>query len=445
MLLKNTMFSKTKTPHFSETIHCLKTVFSLIRMVFSVVGVMAQQPVTITLQNPGEWQRTDEPICITRPMIEKFTGKIPSDKFPVFKKESGEMLPSQADDYSGDGLWDEAILLASFLPKEKLRVSVAFVKQEQVPAFTNRTHARLAKLKDGKFVPVTSETMPAGHKQTDFSTTQMPLYQTEGPIWENDKVGFRLYFDPRNGKDIFGKTSTEMVLDKVGLPGDNYHQKNGWGMDILKVGSSLGAGALALVSKDATGKPLLVRLGENVTKTTYQLVADGPVRSVIRLTYKNWQPAPNETYDVTEEITITAGQYGYESKVTLANFTGERQLATGIVNIHSENAIQKMAKGYCLLATHAIQSENKDKLGMGILIRQSDFGRFGETPKSGSEKILQTYFLTIKAKNNIPVSYQFYAGWEATDSQFSQSGYFEAFLEEEAKRLADPVKVKFNP
>jgi len=29
--------------------------------------------------------------------------------------------------------------------------------------------------------------------------------QKDSPVWENDKKGFRLYFDGRNTKDIFGK------------------------------------------------------------------------------------------------------------------------------------------------------------------------------------------------------------------------------------------------
>jgi hypothetical protein len=38
-----------------------------------------------------------------------------------------------------------------------------------------------------------------------------------------------------------------MVLDEVGADtSKNYHQQADWGMDVLKVGASLGAGSLAL-------------------------------------------------------------------------------------------------------------------------------------------------------------------------------------------------------
>ena len=53
-----------------------------------------------------------------------------------------------------------------------------------------------------------------------------------------------------------------MVLDEVGTDtAKNYHQLSDWGMDILKVGTSLGAGALALQLQTNDGKDSLVRLG----------------------------------------------------------------------------------------------------------------------------------------------------------------------------------------
>ena len=73
---------------------------------------------------------------------------------------------------------------------------------------------------------------------------------------ENDKVGFRLYLDGRNAKDIYGKRTSELVLKDIGLdesgtPVDNYHVLRDWGRDILQVGNSLGAGGLALFENDS--------------------------------------------------------------------------------------------------------------------------------------------------------------------------------------------------
>ena len=46
--------------------------------------------------------------------------------------------------------------------------------------------------------------------------------------------------------DIFGKIIPDMVLSQVGVDGyESYHEMSDWGMDILKVGKSLGLGSIA--------------------------------------------------------------------------------------------------------------------------------------------------------------------------------------------------------
>ena len=67
----------------------------------------------------------------------------------------------------------------------------------------------------------------------------------EGPGWESNKIGYRLYLDWRNAIDIFGKKTEAMVLPKVGLDGfDSYHEMSDWGSDILKAGKGIGIGSI---------------------------------------------------------------------------------------------------------------------------------------------------------------------------------------------------------
>ncbi|HET9054673.1 MAG TPA: DUF4861 family protein, partial [Cyclobacteriaceae bacterium] len=89
----------------------------------------------------------------------------------------------------------------------------------------------------GNFKNVSTLTPPAHY--TDHSN----WIRYEGPGIESDKVGYRIYLDWRNGFDIFGKTVADPILQKVGQDGyESYHHMQDWGMDILKVGESLGAG-----------------------------------------------------------------------------------------------------------------------------------------------------------------------------------------------------------
>jgi len=293
-----------------------------------------------------------------------------------------------------------------------------------------KAHARLRKKSaDGTYgQPLKREVMPANHQANDFTKEPIPYYQTEGPAWENDKVGFRLYLDVRNGKDIFGKTTTALVMDTVGTYGDKYYHyfDPRWGMDILKVGKSLGAGALALQVKTRTGKDTLIRLGENVGQTTFELVKDDATEAVIRLHYKNWKVL-NRNYNLTEEISIRPGTYYYESKVTMTGLKGDEKLVTGIVNLKSNQSYSIKNGNFKVLYSHDKQSENDDYLGMAIKVANKYNPVFGQTPNEGNG-ILNTYTVTMDIKNNQPVIYQFYACWEQTDKNFTDKNYFQNFL-----------------
>ncbi|ANE49710.1 pectinesterase family protein [Flavisolibacter tropicus] len=301
-----------------------------------------------------------------------------------------------------------------------------------------KAHARLRKkMADGSYGPILKkDVMPANLQANDFSKVAIPYYQTEGPAWENDKVGFRIYLDVRNGKDIFGKTTAALVMDTVGTYGDKYyhHFDPRWGMDVLKVGKSLGAGSLAIQVKTNAGKDTLIRLGENVGQTLYQLVKDEASVAVIRLHYKNWKVL-NRTYNLTEEISIRPGTYYYESKITMTGLKGDEKLVTGIVNLKSKQSYSLENNNYKVLFTHDKQSENDDYLGMAVKVSTKYNPVFGQTSNEG-DGILNTYTVSMDIKNNQPVQFQFYACWEKTDMNFANKTYFQNFLlEQEATAI----------
>ena len=280
---------------------------------------------------------------------------------------------------------------------------------------------------------IKKEVMPVNHKPNDFTKQPIPYYQSEGPTWENDKVGFRIYLDTRNAKDIFGKTTSAIVLDTVGSYGDKYyhHLDPRWGMDILKVGKSLGAGSLAIKLSGLDKKDTLIRLGGNtVDQTMYELVKNDAAEAVIRLHYKNWKVL-NRVYNLTEEISIKPGAYYYESKVTLNGLKGDEKLVSGIVNFKASQFNTLNSGDNWVLYTHDKQSERNDYLGMAIMTHTQFTPVAGETPKN-SDGVSDTYTVEFDIKNNQPLVFRFYAGWEQTDKRFADKEYFRSMLHREA-------------
>lgn len=384
----------------------------------------------VTLTNPSGDALPDQPVIIKRSQLDELDGKV-----PVIKKD-GDILPVQYDDLDGDGQWDEMALQYSFAPGESFSGTVHYMELEKLPDFSSRANVYLgvSPNRDNNFGSVTEAVRPEDHEA--MSTPY--LYQYEGPGWESDLVAFRSYFDSRNGKDIFGKTSPRLYVDSIGL-GENYHELQPWGLDVLKVGASLGAGSLALLKNDS-----IYRLGDT-REARFEIIADGPVRAIFKLTYGGWEVA-GEEYGLEETITIWGGKRWYESQVKLTGIqpgaTPGDTLVTGIVDLKDVPKHEVDVPGWKILYSHGKQSENKDYLGMGILVPEAHLAGFGEAPVEG-EGVLSTYTAYLVPQDG-SYRFLFYAGWEGENPQFTDQEYFEKQLLAEAGQLNQTVNFKLN-
>lgn len=414
--------------------------------------VLAQE-VSFQLINKLNAARSNELIEFDRAALEKkFNKQIEPHQIELTGGE-GLKPDLQFDDLDGDGKWDKLVLLMSFKPNEQKEIRFKETQQTAIPARQTAIAAqRLAHVRqkrkqaDHSFgLSLTVDSVPTGQPNTDFSKSALPDMLTEGPAWENDKVGFRIYMDVRNTKDIWGKTTGEMVLDSIGAdPKTSYHNLSGWGMDILAVGKSLGAGALAM-RVPLKGRPdTLVRLGGiNMGRIIYRKIADGPVRAVFQLEYPEWNVmGDGQLVSITEQISIWGGQYFYESRVSVKHAPKGARLVTGIVNLKSHNALEYSDQKYDVLYTFDQQSEHKDGLGMAVQVPVADFITFSKTPNANAE-ILNTYTADLK----IPAAhkhavFRFYACWEHSDARFATAEGFKQYLQLQTKFASSPVIIK---
>jgi hypothetical protein len=258
----------------------------------------------------------------------------------------------------------------------------------------------------------------------------------EGPAWENDKVGFRNYLDQRNGMDIFGKLTSQMVLDSVGIATrQSYHEPDVWGMDVLKVGTSLGAGSIGYLCRDS-----IYRVGDQGS-ASYTAVFEGPLRSRFNLTYDPWIIEGSEVR-VLHQIEIVAGRHCYQSAVTISGSEGAFDLVTGIVNMKSDTLYTlDLNQQYRGFFTHDLQSEDTTLLAMALVVSSMDLASYGETKKTG-EGVTETYYTVLDAPDGQPVPYRFYALWEKEDPRWASLTEVKAFLKEEAERWTQSVMIE---
>ena len=398
---------------------------TMLLLLFSCQEKVPQQIIKLT--NPSAFNRIDEPIILARSI---FTTDDIAGKQCVVLDQDQKEIPFQLDDLDEDGNWDELFLLVNFKAKESKNLTVKWLsKANSNNDFTKRANVRFASSHaDNKILNDVTRL-----RSTDTKLSQAE-FQMEGPAWENDVVAFRNYFDARNGMDIFGKRTKEMILQKVGINGQNYHELDDWGMDILKVGTSLGAGGIAISSGDTLYR---VDLPE---KSSYHLILNGPLRSMFDLKHDNFKVG-DHSLNINHRISIWGGAACYKSSVSITGLQGDDALVTGIVNLHSDAFMEEKANQYWILATHDIQAEDKAALGMALLANRENVIGVSEAPKEGSG-IVSTYLLKLKAKNNIPTDFYFYAGWATQDKRYADKTFFMNRLKEDGLRWSTPIVIK---
>ncbi len=385
-----------------------------------------QETPIFKLHNAIDMSR-EEVVVFTKSQVLDKLPSLTSEQVPVFKTKEGDLIPYQLDDLDGDGNWDEAALVIDFKPLAHQDAYVyAFAKAEQ-PQFAKMTDVHFGV---GKAKPVTTEVQEYW-RSNDPRAIDSLFFQMEGPAWENDKVGFRIYFDPRNGIDIFGKTTTVPTLHKQGLNTD-YHKQAAWGMDILKVGTSLGAGSIAIKYNDS-----LYRV-TGAKAARFKTVTEGPARAIFTLTFDEEQIAAIPV-KVVHTVTIEKGDWFYKSDVSLYGQDPAMELVTGIVDLKpNEFSNDLQADTMFIARSYGMQSENDDNLGMAIIVPKSDV-LLSAAPTSGGD-ITQTHLVNLKAGDKH--TFYFMSGWAPSDPQFRLSTGFKVATINAATMIANPIKIQ---
>ncbi|SHG13590.1 protein of unknown function [Flavobacterium fluvii] len=412
-------------------------------VVFSFMGSNAQQNKeisTITLSNNSNMELPDKAVSIKRVTIDKNYTK----NFPLLIYKT-DTIPSQVNDLDGDGKWDELFVVANFASKEKKTIQLKWVNE--APKFPIRTSVRFGK-REAENIPLQPATEETVNAHQVYKKLGFQKYQTDGPSWENDKVGFRHYLDGRNSKDVFGKkvpaiTPEDVGINSSGAVEDNYHVMHDWGRDVFPVGSSAGLGGYALLVGNE-----ITRLGilgtdtlNNIEKTTFKIVAEGPVNSVLNYNYSNWKASGNN-YQVNETTSIWPGMYAYKNTVKIKGITGKETFLIALSNINNEKGLKviEVGKWVCLIQHDNLTYKREWILGTAIIVPKKDYLGYIEAPKTG--QLTDSYLAKMKIVENTSIRYYAVAGWElSADKNFKDAQYFTDYVTNLAKQLAIEITV----
>ncbi len=389
----------------------------------------------VTAVNQMDIYRPDEMIRLDLAEIE--------DKFPSFNakgffvSEDDHEIPSQISE--GElGKSSEIIFVASFAPMETKTLQISWEdKVVDVHHYPRMTQAAMGMkvgyekvngyYTGGRFVDVDSTTVPHDHFAHDA------LYRVEGPGWESGKIAYRFYLDSRNRNDIFGKKTHGLVLETIGendLISDSresYTKMLDWGMDIFKVGESLGIGSIAMWhdSQAAT-------VGD-VAKVECS-VFNGPIRSGVFTKYLGWKTGGKE-YNLVTDLSISAGSRLTKVSASINNDTV--LLCTGLAKHDSCDLMGSVpsAKGvWRYLALYGKQSLSGDNLGIAVFYRKTDMLKLTH---DGTSQIV------VLRPTDGRLTYYFGAAWEEEPGGIKSEKEFKEYLERTASVLDDPIGVYF--
>lgn len=363
---------------------------------------------------------------------------------------SVKILPSEVIDHDLNGTAD-GVLVRVPLQSEQT-INIALYTTADAPNLTKLTQAEVSHKVEGEWqdhqkYPNTEFQEYVGGRF--FSVNELippPQYtdhsnwiRYEGPGIESDKVGYRVYADWRNGFDIFGKLTPAPTLQVVGQDGyDSYHEMQDWGMDILKVGQSLGAGGFGLWHDDK------LQLVSNLEQHKITILENGALRSAFAIDYQGWQNAEN-TQDLRATFSMQAGSSLVHTRLDFAlpipNIAAgvvkheNTELITGDVNI--------TGKAYSYIASWGEQALDGSPLGMAIFFRKEDW------QKNTSD---DSNYIAVLSPNGHPspenpdaqqLHYYFDAVWAPQSGITSKEDYIK-YLQQQAEQLTVLPRVRLK-
>jgi len=204
---------------------------------------------------------------------------------------------------------------------------------------------------------------PAEHGPRDA------LIAFEGPGWESGLVAYRLYLDERNVPDIYGKKLPGPILPRIGQGKDDYHSMADWGMDILQVDQTLGAGGIGVWRGKVT------QLGRSRISAS---VVNAPGRSSVRVTSLGFAGKDGPA-NLTATYSIEPGSRITDVEATVDGAVPE--MIAGIIRHKGTRVVMGSAGKWSYIGTWGEQSLAKDGLGMMLFYRTDTVGgvEVGET------------------------------------------------------------------
>jgi hypothetical protein len=334
------------------------------------------QRLRVTVVNPLDIERRDCPVVITReefpvrklhemwvtvvdPQLPPKTSFTPEENafvggHGIRVETNGHQVFYQLDDLDKDGIWDELFFQTHLKPRERKELYIYL-------GFSGRGWN------------------PHGTQALIGSYCRHLI-----AWWESKQVGWKLWYP--TSVDMYGKRKGVLMAHEMcskNLCGYNGVPKTNWdfGSDIMRVSNSFGAGGIGLF-EDPT-QPSLVsqprftprtepKISEanfnedqlTDTRYSFDVVVNGPLRSMIRVRTMNWQSGRG-FYELEQDYTAYTNQSYSTCRVRFTRFFPQQpgvDFAAGI-KAHKEESGNFVAPGIAIQSGREEAADPDDDTG----------------------------------------------------------------------------------
>ena len=294
-----------------------KYLFLVLMVVFAATA-MAQQTILVTVENPTNVLRTDQPVVI--PLAND--GQVQS----ALVKAGDEEIPCQLDDLDQNDCFDELCFLADLKAKEKKQYTVTLYAEGEPRQYPARVYADLlvrnSKVKEKNKHNNFLESITARGDCAD----PYHILHHHGVDFESELNGIRIYFDKRQTIDLYGKFQKRLELEATQFYTTKEQKAEGYGDDVLWVGNTFGLGAF----RGWDGQqPTMI---EPVRSRTQRIISYGPLRTIVELFDRGWQIGQQKV-NMTVRYTQYAGHRDTDVDVFFNQPVARQLFSTGIINV----------------------------------------------------------------------------------------------------------------
>lgn len=395
-----------------------------------VAAQAADKTLTVTVTNPSKTERKAVPVVI----------EVDDDVRSALVTLDGKEIPCQLDDLDDDGEFDELAFVTDMAKKEKQTFTVTLSEQGEPRKYENRTYGYLGirdrSEKNQKHQRITSVTFP---KDTNPYNYIFP----HGAVMENDMVGFRVYADHRQSLDYYGHRNYKMDIAETAFYTTQEQRDKGYGEDVLYTGSTYGCGAL----HGWDGKKSV--MFENVRNRTQTVVCEGPVRTILDITNRAWQPYEGcKPVDIRTRYILYYGHRDVEVQVDFSRDVADIPLSTGIVDIvegSTEFSDKAGLRGDWGRACAGNNPKVYDTItvGLGIFVPKQYY-KADSHFTDGKERLPNQAYVQVVGTEDDDMHYWFTCTCDIETFGFKDKEAWFSYLKEWKKELEAPAAIKIE-